>query len=109
MKSIHSPIDFGRNFVICPIRSRSDPSPPHSANTANLCSIIPQQSIDPTSYLSSPCNTHISNLEINTVGEDVVTKLLSELDHRTSIGHDGLPLKFLKICAPLLQTSYSHN
>ena len=95
----------------------SDPSPPHSAkefndhflNIANhLCSVIPQQSIDPTSYLSSLCNTHISNLEITTVGEDVVTKLLSELDHHTLTGHDGLPPKFLKICALFITKPLTH-
>ena len=55
------------------------------------------RNLNPTSYLTS--SDTVPSLKLVSVSEETISQLLSELNHRTATGCDGIPPRFLKLCS----------
>ena len=64
------------------------------------------QNLNPTSYLTS--SDTVPSLKLVSVSEEIISQLLSELNHRTATSCDGIPPRFLKLCSSLIATPLTH-
>ena len=63
---------------------------------------ISSEEIEPASYIKAISNVKVPEFKLELIDEDLILGLLSDLDHLTATGHDGIPARFIKLCRSLL-------
>ncbi len=108
-----NPRKFWKEFHRLSKTSASTCIPEHTPDELNnyLLTVVSNDSTspdsDPLSYLQHP-NGPVPHFELETVDDDLVSKLLSNLNQNTATGSENIPARFLKTCNHLIAQPLSH-